>query len=90
MFDIGSKPKRAIGKNKTCKFLPITITKLSHSTITEWYHTPSNIFIKTRPEVSEADPQRNKSKQKVTKKGLICQVSIINPEISSSTAICKT
>ena len=79
MFDIGSKPKRAIGKNKTCKFLPITITKLSHSTITEWYHTPSNIFIKTRPEVSEADPQRNKSKQKVTEKCLIikCQTLIL-------------
>ena len=27
----------------------------------------------TRPEVSEADPQRNKSKQKVTEKCLICQ-----------------
>ena len=34
MFDIGSRQKRAIGQNKTCKFLPITITKLSQSTIT--------------------------------------------------------
>ena len=33
----------------------------------------------TRPEVSEADPQRNKSNQKVTEKCLICQVSQINP-----------
>ena len=45
------------------------------------------ILVETRPEVSEADPQRNKSKQKVTEKSLICQVFIINPEISSSTAI---
>ena len=44
----------------------------------------------TRPEVSVADPQRNKSMQKVTERCLICQVSIINPEISSSTAIYRT
>ena len=43
----------------------------------------------TRPEVSEADPQRNKSKKKVTEKCLIFLVSNINPEISSSTAIYK-
>ena len=33
---------------------------------------------RTRPEVSEADPKRNKSKQK-TEKFLICHVSEINP-----------
>ena len=36
----------------------------------------------TRPEVSEVDPQSNKSNQKVTEKCLICQVSKINPENS--------
>ena len=37
---------------------------------------------KTRPEVSEADPQRYKINQKVTGKCLICEVSKMNPENS--------
>ena len=41
--------------------------------------------VETRPEVSEAEVC-----QKITEKCLICQVSKINPEISSSTAIYKT
>ena len=47
-------------------------------------------YFVTRPEVSEADPQRNKSMQKVTEKCPICQVSNIDPEILLSTAISKT
>ena len=46
--------------------------------------------METRPEVSEADPQRDSSKQKVAEKCLICQVSNIDPEILLSTAIYKT
>ena len=47
-----------------------------------WWFLCKLVKMLTRPDISENDPQRNKSKQKITEKCLICQVSKINAEIS--------
>ena len=46
-----------------------------------WWFLCTLVKMLTRPEISQAGPQRNKSKQKITEKCLICQVSKTNAEI---------